>query len=173
MSEERSQATDVASEGADDRPGALPLWMGWAVAALVSTAVALVALIAYHHWFAPKVVRFATIDVAHVVDLKQLQLTAMTTKAGITDRDREAAFSELSVFARDIEQALNDVRAECDCTLLVRQAIVQASLPDMTEALKQKMGLNGLDARQLAADIAGKPVGPTSGSGTPAGEKKR
>ena len=125
---------------------------------LLSVLVVMLALTVYHYWLAPRAKPLATVDLAEVLELKQLEVTAASTKAGATDKDRAAAFDEIGRFARDMEAAVSDLSRDCDCVLLVRAAVVRGVAEDLTPALKKKMGVDRLNAADMMQAIASKPA---------------
>ena len=155
---EKHVANSLAAEEAPPlEAGAAGSYAMYLIAStLLAMLVVMSALAAYHYWLAPRSKPLATVDLAEVLELKQLQITAASTKAGATDKDRAAAFDEIGQFARDMEAAVADLSRECDCVLLVRAAVVRGVAEDLTPALKRKMGVDRLNAADMMQAIVGK-----------------
>lgn len=135
-------------------------WMEYAINAAIAMVVMAVALLAYHQLVvAPNKQRFAYVDISELMELKELQVAGAAMAPGATDADRERAFGEIAKFASDLERAISTLQSECDCTLLVRAAIVKSKSEDMTPVLKERLGMANLDKDSLMKAIRG-----TSGS---------
>lgn len=87
----------------------------------------------------------ATVDLQGVIEAKELQFTEIITKPGITDADRAQAYELVARIGSEVERAVEQLGEECECVVLVRAAVVGRSLPDLTESLRQKMGVADLD----------------------------
>jgi hypothetical protein len=130
----------------------MPLWMGIAAAALVSILVTILGQIAYAH-YGPKAVRIATVDINEVMQIKEVQLTVMASKPGVTDKEREAAYDEITKFGSSFEGAIGELQRDCDCLILVRAAVVKGA-EDMTGALKLKLGMGDITLAQALATLS-------------------
>lgn len=142
----------------------MPLWMGIAAAALVSILVTILGLVAYAH-YGPKAVRIATVDINEVIQIKEVQLTVMATKPGVTDKEREAAYDEITKFGSSVEGAIGDLQRDCDCLILVRAAVVKGA-EDMTGALKLKLGMSDVTLAQALATLSSPRSQPPAGAGS-------
>lgn len=132
-------------------------WLGLAINIVLMLALVGASLVAYHFYFVlPNKQKFAVIDIAEVLQLKELEVTAAATHADATDAERGEAFESISKFAKQMEISIGDLQAECGCTLLVKAAVVKAAgAEDLTPVLKQRMGIDQLDAAKLVQQIRG------------------
>lgn len=129
------------------------------VAAVISGGTALVA----GAWGKTKI---AVVDLAGIVELEQLRMSAVVMKKDSTDAERMQVMERLQTFGKDLEQAMETVRSDCGCVMLTSNAVVGSGVTDLTEAVKTKMGLQGLNLeamRNLAKDRAARSVGVTTG----------
>jgi hypothetical protein len=163
-----SEAVDTEAPG-QTLSTPMPLWMVIASAALVSILVTILGQIAYAH-YGPKAVRIATVDINEVMQIKEVQLTVMASKPGVTDKEREAAYDEITKFGSSFEGAIGELQRDCDCLILVRAAVVKGA-EDMTGALKLKLGMGEVTLAQALATLSSpRPQAATPAApGTPGG----
>ena len=88
---------------------------------------------------------FGVIDLAGIVELEQLRLTASVIKPGTTDDERLKAFQRVQSFGGVLEKGIEEIKADCKCVLLARNAFIGGGGTDYTDELKQKVGLAGVD----------------------------
>lgn len=119
-------------------------WLTYAIQAVCVFGAILLCLTIYHFTIAEKnAQRIALLDINEVVSTKQLAITELSLRKGVTDRDREDLYDQITSFSKEIEKAVEDIQAECGCTLLVRSAVVKAANgEDLTPVLKAKLGLD-------------------------------
>jgi hypothetical protein len=162
MAQSLAAGETPAREAATPAPPANLMGAQLYASTLLTVLIVLLALSAYHYWVAPRPTRVATVDLSEVLDLKQLQVTAQSMKAGATDKDRAAAFDEIGRFARDMEAGVAELARECDCVLLVRAAVVKGVAEDLTPALKKKMDMDRVSAADMVQAIVGKRPDPAA-----------
>jgi hypothetical protein len=131
-------------------------WMGHLIQGLTMLIVAVLAIGAYHLLYTmPNQPRLATVDVGAVLRTKLYAetLKGLTNK---TDAGRGEQYDAIVFFAQHLEQAVQDLQADCDCTLIVSSAVVRASrtVEDYTPVLKERLGMRNLDETRLAQQIA-------------------
>lgn len=135
-------------------------WMEYAINAVVAIIFISCALLSYHHFVVlPNKQRFAYLDIPELLELKQLQVAGAATGPGSTESDRERAFGDIARFAGDLERAVAEIQGECDCTILVRAAVVKSKAEDLTPVLKERLGLAGLTKESLMGAIRGNRLG--------------
>lgn len=149
--------THVASEveGQQDKEGSR--WLEALIRGTGTLLIVLVTLIAYHFFVvAPNKQRFGVVDIAEVLNLKELQVTLAATQAEPGENKGAAAFEEIARFAKDIEVALAEIQQECGCSLFVKAAVVKpAAAEDLTPQLKQRLGMDKVDQAQLVQQLRG------------------
>ena len=153
MTETMTPSVSDAPKGFD-QPEAVN-WMGYAIQACSVLLIVVIALVTYHFAFVlPARQKFAVVDIAEVLAIKELQVTLAALSADSTEKGGGAAFDEISRFAKQIEGALGELQKDCACTLMVRAAVIRPSPDhDLTRALKQKLGIDGVDQAQLAKQL--------------------
>ena len=83
------------------------VWLGYAIQTVLVLAIVAVSLLAYHFTVADKAAqRFALLDVGEVINLKQLAITDLATREGVTDKEREKIYDMVTSFSREIEGAV-------------------------------------------------------------------
>jgi hypothetical protein len=142
MSEIAAPVPDAPTSSTAERPLAVLVAMAAAVALLVAGLV----IAGYHALAAPTVPRFATVDLADVVAVREMQALLEATRSG---GDAQSSLRAATQWPQDLERTLAAIQEECRCILLVRAAVVASRLTDFTPELKKRMGLDRLDAAEL------------------------
>jgi Type-F conjugative transfer system protein (TrbI_Ftype) len=120
------------------------------VSLVVSLLVAACALAAYHGLARREL---ATVDLAEIVRIKQMQFTEFLSRPEASDADRAAALDLVARLGPSIDAAVERLQQECGCAILVKGAVVGGVTRDLTERLKEKLDLAGLSSRQLEAGL--------------------
>ncbi len=116
---------------------------------LVLIAVAIIAILSggvsvgvYHLVMAPKMIKLAVVDLPTVYREKETAFERALTKENATPAEREAALKIATDFARQLPKALDELAAECACTVLASNAVASRyNVTDLTQALRSKIGL--------------------------------
>lgn len=111
----------------------------------VSVASALIAfLVAF---YGPKILsreqppqRFAYVDLTTVVSKKQEQSVRALADPNATDDTKKKALKEAQEFGARVDKALLELAGQCQCTLLMKEAVVSGQLEDMTQRLSALLG---------------------------------
>ncbi len=114
------------------------------------------ALAAYHTWFAFKPTTFGKIQLAEIVEIRQLQFSMSVVAAELEQKAsaREEAVAKIAQVSKEIEAAVDGLAADCGCTLLVTGAVISSDIPDYTQALKERMGMGGVNLEALRKQAA-------------------
>lgn len=100
------------------------------------------AFFVYHFSFVrPGMTGYATVDISAAVRHREAQFTALLTSKTVNDRDREAAYRLVQGIGPEIEKAVATLQTECNCTILVKSAVVAGPALDLTPRLLQLMGI--------------------------------
>lgn len=125
-------------------------WIGYAINAAIALVVVSAALLLYHQFVViPSKQRVAVVDITEVLELKELQVAVAATSSGATDEDRNLAFGEITKFAGEMERVVAELQNECQCTLLVRAAVLKTKADDLTPLLKERLGMRGVEKKAL------------------------
>lgn len=92
---------------------------------------------------------FGLVDVAEVVEIEQMRVTSLVLKPGVTASEKEDYFKQANAFGQKLEEAIAQVKRDCKCELLARSAYVGSGAVDLTEAIKARVGLGGLQLEQM------------------------
>lgn len=155
MDESKSEVASQSAEVLEEAPISLRggNWLEYTIMALFVVLIPIVSVAGYHFLIAEKnKTNFASIDVAEVMQIKQLQLTITMSGPGVSDVERGAAFETIAAFAKDIDTAITEIQDQCNCILLVRAAVVKGA-PDLTGVLKEKLGMGDIQVDQLIAKL--------------------
>lgn len=116
----------------------------WWVAPLLGLVAGIVLVISslaiYHRHFAYKPLQFGVVDVSLVVEAKRDIVHAMLAKPEISEAERLAALNLLGKVEPELRAALDEIRAECECEILVKAAALTSErLPDYTSELARRL----------------------------------
>lgn len=126
----------------------LSVWTVAGIATFCAVVVVILALIVYTRFFETHVT-FATVDLQHIMEARQLQFISKVTGPNVTDRERGEAYDLASRFGHDLNEALKTAQKECGCIILTQSAVVLGNQPDMTSRIKELMGLQGVNVDAL------------------------
>ena len=133
-----------------------PVYLNYIINAMVSVAVGGILLLLYHYFIVvnnqPK---FAVLDVAELVEIKQAQVSQNLIRPGASDSDRGNAYEEIKVFSTSLQTTIKDLQAECDCTILVKAAVVRTDYQDLTHVAKERLGLDGVNMKAIIENLQG------------------
>lgn len=149
--EERPSAVTAVDEG--DGKEATVAAQGWktilacaAVSAVVATATA-TALIASGVGKS----KIATLDISGIVELEQMRMTALMMRKETSEEERMRAMSRMKSFGNTLQAAISEVHTSCKCVIVTRNAVIGQAEMDVTEEVKGKLGLQGIDLDQARA----------------------
>ena len=140
------------AEGPDqpEAPPSLTFGQALTVAFLVSTLVMVIALAGYHTAFGRESKRpIATVDLAQIMQIKELVFNDLLTRPNATDADRAKAYDLIKGLSLDITKSVDELRSDCGCQILVKAAVVGDAELDLTEALKVKLGIASITPEEL------------------------
>lgn len=109
--------------------------------ALVSILVCTIGMFGYHY-FLGKPNTLATVDLQSVFDAKQLEFSELALRKSATDEDRAQALEMASGFPAEMVKALEKISKDCNCTLVVRSAVVGSTKRDYTKELLAEFNLD-------------------------------
>lgn len=115
--------------------------------AMIATSALTIAL---HKKYFDHTQRIAMLDIEEMVQTKQAELTAQVLRPGASDAERQAAWENVNKFGKELEEAIHDVQAECNCTIVVRAAVVNGPVQDLTPILKKRMGIDKVQVNKPA-----------------------
>lgn len=130
------------------------LWM----AILMSFLAAIMSIAFYHFVIAPKPPKkLAVIDVQAISStLENDARKSLVENLEATDADREAAAKAFEAKMKTLQSIVTQVGAECDCTLLIKAALLNNSsnksngIVDYTSEVREKLGLT--DSAKMEED---------------------
>jgi len=135
----------------------------WAKVSFIALSCSMVVAAGYHMLVRSQLpLPIATVDLQSVVEAKELQFTDIVTRAGATDADRDRAFQLVASLGGELETAVNELRNECRCMVLVRAAVVGSAPNDLTGALRKKMGVSEVDVAALRERLRQTRMAPSS-----------
>ena len=141
MSEEHQTipaATDAVTLGGD--VGWMPVFWNAAVAFMCASLV----VAAYHFAYIAQQPRsqWGTLDVAELMHTKELMMTVKAMSPDTSDEQKGQVYEDLKNFGQQLETVIADVQRECNCIVMVRNAVVKApNVIDLTDTARQRLGL--------------------------------
>lgn len=129
------------------------LWKPVAIAVLISGLVSSASLGGYHLIFKDRGA-LATVDLSEVVKIREIQFSSLVNRPNVTDKERVDAWNLVNRIGPEIEQALEKLQQDCNCTLVVKSAVLAGPHEDMTEALKAHIGIAGLSSKAMMESAA-------------------
>lgn len=145
-----ASASQLPPAGEAVDPSTPSSWVLWGKVAFVALSCATLVVVAYHmvmRSHAP--LPIATIDLQAVIEAKELQFTDIVTRPGVTDADRERAYQLVSRLAGELETAVRELRRDCNCLVLVSAAVVGRADMDLTNVLRERMGVAEVNVAAL------------------------
>jgi hypothetical protein len=130
-------------------------WLERLISGTSTLLIVLVALVAYHFTIAQaNKQRYAVVDIAEVLNIKELQVTITAMRPDASEEAKAQAFEEVAKFGKDVELVLNDLQQECGCSIFVKAAVVKpASAEDLTPELKRRLGMENINVNDLAQQL--------------------
>jgi hypothetical protein len=152
-SQDSDRMADPLAPNASDRPHGN--CQKPAVSALIASCLfSVISLATYHLAVAHQDGSIATVDIAELVKIRELQFTSLLSKPNVTDKDRQDAYVLVSKIGPEIEAALSDLQSSCSCTIVVKSAVLAGSGKDMTEEIKRKLGMAGMSSKSFTVSMA-------------------
>lgn len=111
----------------------------------ISALLVAAGLYGYHQRVVGPAQIIGVVDVAQIFRDKEREATAVLTKAGLSEADRQQAMLDFTKFASDLPRALADLSGECGCRVFLRTAVIGDSpgTVDLTESVRAKLGIKG------------------------------
>lgn len=130
-------------------------WLKHLISLATTVLVVLVAIVSYHFLVVEKTKqKYAFVDIAEVLSIKELQVTIATMKPDATDATRGEAFEAVATFGKEMEGVISDLQRECGCSIFVRAAVVKPlDAEDLTGELKRRLGMHNLNQSDLAKQL--------------------
>lgn len=132
------------------------------------------AVFAYHRFIVPKPVSIGLIDVQKIVSVLENQTRkVIVDNLNATDAERNAAAYAFEQKMMTLQKVIKDISNKCNCNLVVKAALLNASSGkaiDYTEEAMNLMGLNNIDQVRPAAtteEAKPKELPSTNASGAP------
>lgn len=119
------------------------LFNGVSLPTLIVTVVLVASSLLSYHWWARHhgMQRVGVVDIASVVAAKEKEFTALASKPGVTDADRQKAFEMVKSFAADLGAVMKALPDECECLVLNSAAVVGGNTEDLTPQVMKKLRL--------------------------------
>ena len=119
------------------------------MAIFMSFLAGIICVVFYHFTIAPKSAKkLAVIDVQAISSgLENEARRVLVENLNATDADREAAAKEFEKQMKDLQSIVTQVGSECDCTLLIKAALLNNSnnktngIMDYTAEVREKLGM--------------------------------
>lgn len=104
---------------------------------LIVSMLASIGVIAYVNRIHPQI---GTVDILSSMETQKQRFMTVITDPNASPERKQAALVEGQRFAERINTALAQIAKECNCTLVVKQAIANGFADDYTALLLSKLG---------------------------------
>ena len=129
---------------------------------LLSLLIAALAVFLYDRLLAPRPRPIAVVNLQSVLEAKEAQFSDIVVRQGISDAERKQAVDSVDWMMANLRPALAALSAECNCILLIREAVVGPAELDLTPQLLGKVGLADINVDEVRArvqrSLASRPV---------------
>lgn len=78
-------------------------------------------------------------------------MTALMMRKETSEEERMRAMSRMKSFGNTLQAAISEVHTSCKCVIVTRNAVIGQAEMDVTEEVKGKLGLQGIDLDQARA----------------------
>lgn len=120
----------------------------------MSVLTSMAVISGYHYLFTQQTPTIAVVDVNELVELKQLAVSAQAITAKKTEKTAQDIYEQITSFTNKLEQEIANIQEDCGCVLIVRPAVIKSKTTvDYTDALKQHLGIDGLNRDELIKQI--------------------
>jgi hypothetical protein len=120
-----------------------PAWFTHLVVLYGVLALCLSAAIASLYFsYQNRPVRYVTLDLESVVEHEKLYLQSMVTSKPGDDGAKMASYARLSSLNTRIDAGVETIRKRCECIILLKNAVVSKIDADVTDELRQLIGLD-------------------------------
>lgn len=148
--------TDNHEIAEDSRNTRVDWLLALSVCAIAFITTCLV-IFAYHKFVVSKSHSFAIVDLNEIIKIKQLQFEEILVKPNVTDSERMVAYDLVKNIGKDLPAALVELQAQCGCVILAKNAVISGESLDLTNQLKDLLGLAGLNSESMKEHLhAGK-----------------
>ena len=107
--------------------------------AVVSALLVALGIAAYDRWVLRPALVVGVVDLSEVYRAKEAEFTQLLTQTA-SESERERALALARSFSQRLPAALDELRRECDCLVVVKSAIAGApNSRDLTPLLRRKV----------------------------------
>lgn len=106
-----------------------------------ATLAFLVALLAPRVISGPQAARYAVVDLSGVVARVQEENVRTMTSASTGDAAKKLAMERAAAFGSQANAAVVKLSQECDCVILMREAVIAGAVEDLTPLLLAKLNV--------------------------------
>lgn len=128
------------------------VFMMAAVSTICAMVVTTLGFVGYMKWIDDGI-RIGVVNIENVMEAKQAQLALMVFGKTATEKEMGEAYDDAHRFGDRIHESLKLAEKECDCILLTSAAVVQGNPIDMTNRIKELVGLAHVDIAAAKAEL--------------------
>ncbi|MHB8697652.1 MAG: hypothetical protein ACYC9J_06365 [Sulfuricaulis sp.] len=107
----------------------------------ITILIVVVAIVVYNIRASHGNQRIGIMDVAEIYQSAQAKLGTEYLSNEATDQQREKIKQEYQSFGKKLETTIDQIMNECNCVLVVRDAVLTTNATDYTATAKQRLGL--------------------------------
>ena len=122
--------------------------------ALVSLALVALAVFLYDRLLAPRPRAIAVVSFQAVLEAKEAQFSDVVARPGVSDAERQKAVDAIDSLVSNLGPTIAALAADCNCIVLVKEAVVGSADIDLTPQLIGKLGLGDVNVAEIRAPPA-------------------
>ncbi|MDP2369166.1 TrbI F-type domain-containing protein [Rhodoferax sp.] len=108
---------------------------------VAATLAFLIALLVPRLTNGPRAARYAVVDLTGVVARVQEENVRTITSASTGEAAKKQAMERAAAFGNQVNAAVVNLSQECDCVILMREAVIAGAVEDLTPLLLAKLNL--------------------------------
>ena len=121
--------------------------------ALVSLALVALAVFLYDRLLAPRPRAIAVVSFRAVLEAKEAQFSEVVARPGVSDAERQKAVDAIDSLVSNLGPTIAALAADCNCIVLVKEAVVGSADIDLTPQLIGKLGLGDVNVAEIRARL--------------------
>ncbi len=117
--------------------------------ALISLALVVLAVFLYDRLLVPRPRAIAVVSLQAVLEVKEAQFSDVVARSGVSDAERQSALDAIDSLVSNLGPTISALAADCNCIVLVKEAVVGSADIDLTPQLIGKLGLGDVNVAEI------------------------
>ncbi len=121
--------------------------------ALISLALVVLAVFLYDRLLVPRPRAIAVVSLQAVLEVKEAQFSDVVARSGASDAERQRALAAIDSLVSNLGPTISALAADCNCIVLVKEAVVGSADIDLTPQLIGKLGLGDVNVAEIRSRL--------------------